>query len=98
MVSVGNMAKLVSSETCRKCAECCKEFVLGGFDLDCALRFAWMGKLEVCEITGSLWNGNWVVKYHDWHWLKTPIPFKGFQGIKYLERLPDLKKRLEVQI
>jgi Fe-S-cluster containining protein len=42
MVSTGNKAKLVNSEYCMKCGKCCKEFVCGGFSLDCALRFLWM--------------------------------------------------------
>jgi hypothetical protein len=46
---------------------------------------------ETCETTGREWKGSWVVKYNDWHWLKTPIPFKGFQGIRYVDNLPDLK-------
>ena len=49
---------------------------------------------EECEITGRTWKGDWVVKYNNWHWLKSAIPFKGFQGIRYLDRLPDLKKKL----
>ncbi len=41
---------------------------------------------EECEVTGRTWKGDRVVKYNDWHWLKSPIPFKGFQGIRYIER------------
>ena len=49
---------------------------------------------EECEVTGRIWRGNWVVKYNNWHWLKSPIPFKGFQGIRYIERLPELQEAL----
>jgi len=31
---------------------------------------------------------------HDWHWLKKPVPINGFLGIRYLERLPEIKKLL----
>ena len=51
---------------------------------------------EKCDITGTLWGnpGDWLVFYNNWHWLKTPISFKGFQGIRYIDRLPDLKEKL----
>ena len=49
---------------------------------------------EVCEVTGREWKGDCVVKYKDWHWLKTPISFKGFQGIRYIDRLIELKEKL----
>lgn len=49
---------------------------------------------EQCEVTGRTWKGNWIVKYHNWHWLPSPIHFKGFQGIRYIDRLPELKKKL----
>ncbi len=49
-----------------------------------------------CEMIGRVWGaeGDWVVAYHEWHWLKTMLPFKGFQGIRYLCRLPELKEKL----
>lgn len=49
---------------------------------------------ERCEVTGRLWRGDWVVKYDSWKWLETPIPFKGFQGIRYIDRLPKIKRKL----
>lgn len=49
---------------------------------------------EKCDVTGRVWKGDWVVKYNDWHWLTKPIPFKSFQGIRYLDRLPQLKEQL----
>jgi len=49
---------------------------------------------EQCEVTGRIWEGNWVVKYHKWHWLPNPLPFKGFQGIRYIDRIPDIKEKL----
>ena len=51
-----------------------------------------------CEVTGRTWKGDWVVKYYNWHWLKSPIPFKGFQGIRYIERLPQLKSLLPLDV
>ena len=53
---------------------------------------------EECEVTGRTWKGNWVVKYNNWHWLKSPVPFKGFQGIRYVERLPQLKSLLPLDV
>jgi len=49
---------------------------------------------EICDITDRVWKGEWVVKYDNWHWLKTQIQFKGFQGIRYIERLEGLKEKL----
>ena len=41
-----NQAKLVSSETCQKCAKCCKEFVFS-CDFNCALRFLWIDERKI---------------------------------------------------
>ena len=48
---------------------------------------------ETCDVTGREWgnSGDWVVCYKDWHWLKAPVPFKGFQGIRYIDRLAELR-------
>lgn len=54
MVSTGNKAILISSEICQKCAKCCKEFVCGGFDLDCALRFLWIDDKHIKARDSSL--------------------------------------------
>lgn len=51
-------------------------------------------KGEKCGVTGRVWKGKWVVRYYKWQWLKSPIPFRGFQGIRYLDRLPELKEKL----
>jgi len=50
----------------------------------------------VCDTTNRVWGdvGDFVVKYKDWHWLKNPILFKGFQGIRYIDRLIKLKEKL----
>ena len=50
---------------------------------------------EECETTGRVWKGDWVVKYNSWHWLNNPIQWKGFQGIRYVNRLPELERVLE---
>lgn len=50
---------------------------------------------EICEVTGREWKGTWVIKYNQWHWLKTPIPYKGFQGIRYIPNQPELQKQLK---
>jgi len=49
-----------------------------------------------CETTGRMWGneGDWIIAYKDWHWLKNQVSFKGFQGIRYIDRLPDLKEKL----
>lgn len=49
-----------------------------------------------CEVTGRVWGrvGDWVIKYKDWHWLKSPVSFRGFRGIRYIERIPELRKKL----
>lgn len=41
MTSTGNKAKLVNSETCQRCAKCCKEFTMS-CDVNCALRLMWV--------------------------------------------------------
>ncbi len=46
IVSIGNKAKLVSSETCQKCAYCCKVFQISD-DLDYALRFKWLDNKKI---------------------------------------------------
>lgn len=51
---------------------------------------------EECEVTDRIWKGDWVVKYNNWHWLKVPVPFKGFQGIRYIDRLLELKEKLKL--
>jgi len=49
-----------------------------------------------CDVTGRGCGaaGGYIVKYNNWHWLKSPVPFKGFQGIRYIERLPELQEAL----
>lgn len=52
---------------------------------------------KLCDLTKRAWGkaGDWVVAYSDWHWLKNPIEFKGFQGIRYVNRMPGLEKEIE---
>jgi len=49
-----------------------------------------------CDVTGRDWGnaGDWKVCYNDWHWLKKKVPFKGFQGYRYVERINNLKEQL----
>jgi hypothetical protein len=49
-----------------------------------------------CDFTGRQWGkgGGYIVKYRDWNWLKEPVKFSGFQGIRYFDRIPDLKEKL----
>lgn len=53
-----------------------------------------------CETTGRVWGkeGDRIVGVNDWLWLSAPVSFKGFQGIRYVDRLPDLEKELAKQI
>jgi len=51
------------------------------------------GEME-CEATGRLYNGTHL-KQRKWVWLKKPIPFKGFQGFRYVNRISELQKLLE---
>lgn len=50
-----------------------------------------------CDVTGREWGQKkgWAVLYGNWHWLKIPVPFKGFQGIRYIDRIPGLKTNLK---
>jgi len=51
---------------------------------------------ETCDNTGRLWGrpGYWIVKYNDWHWLSQPVPFKGFQGFRYVDNIPGLREKI----
>lgn len=51
----------------------------------------------VCDTTDRVWGstGDYVVKYRDWNWIKTPIKFRGFQGIRYVCNNPQLKEMLK---
>lgn len=52
---------------------------------------------EQCDVTGRDWGkpGDWMVCYRNWHWLKPRLKMKGFQGIRYVERLPkEVKEAL----
>lgn len=51
-----------------------------------------------CETTGRVWKGDWIIKYDDWHWLKDPVIFKGFQGIRYIPNLPVLEAQLNIKL
>jgi hypothetical protein len=42
-----------------------------------------------CDVTGKNYSG-YQLKQRKWVALKTPIPFKGFQGYRYVERIPEL--------
>ncbi len=46
MPSIGNKAKLVTSEICQKCGKCCKEFSMLD-NLDNALRFLWIDNKKI---------------------------------------------------
>lgn len=55
-----------------------------------------LSESEHCDVTGREWGklGNTVIYYKDWHWLSVKIPFKGFQGIRYINKIPWLTERL----
>jgi len=46
-----------------------------------------------CDVTDREWDGKFVIKYRNWNWLDKPIPFKGFQGIRYVQG--DIKDKLK---
>ena len=45
-MEIGNKSKLVSSETCQKCGNCCKVFEIA-HELDEAVRFTWMDNKKI---------------------------------------------------
>ena len=47
-----------------------------------------------CEATGKIYYGTHL-KQRKWVWLKNPIPFKGFQGFRYVNCIPGLHETLE---
>jgi hypothetical protein len=52
------------------------------------------GKLQ-CEATNKVYSGTHL-KQRKWVWLKKPIPYRGFQGFRYVDRIPELKRLLSV--
>ena len=46
---------------------------------------------QECDITGREWGGqgDWIVRYRNWKWLDDRPKMKGFQGIRYVERLSE---------
>lgn len=49
-MNIGNKAKLVNSEVCKKCGKCCKVFQMSE-TTDIAVRFGWMNKKIKAEDT-----------------------------------------------
>jgi len=47
-----------------------------------------------CEATGKIYRGTHL-KQREWWWLKHPIPFRGFQGFRYVDRISGLREALE---
>jgi len=47
-----------------------------------------------CETTGKNYRGTHL-KQREWRGLKHPVPFKGFQGFRYINRIPGLREVLE---
>lgn len=56
------------------------------FDID-------QGEMQ-CEATGKIYYGTHL-KQRTWIPLKSPVPFKGFQGFRYIDRILGLKEKLE---
>lgn len=50
------------------------------------------GKME-CEATGKIYSGTHL-KQRKWVRLKKPIPFRGFQGFRYVDRIDELREKL----
>lgn len=36
-----------------------------------------------CEFSGKYWEGNFIERSGEFHYLHEPIPMKGFQGFRY---------------
>ena len=57
------------------------------------------GEME-CEATGRIYHGTHL-KQRKWVWLKTTIPFRGFQGFRYvkdeLQKLLDLAEKISTK-
>ena len=51
------------------------------------------GELQ-CEATGRIYKGSHL-KQRKWVWLKNPVPFKGFQGFRYIDRIEGLSEKLK---
>lgn len=51
------------------------------------------GQLQ-CEATEKIYEGTHL-KQRKWIPLSKPIPFKGFQGFRYVHRIPELRERLK---
>lgn len=51
------------------------------------------GEME-CEATGKTYRGTHL-KQRKWVPLKKPIPFRGFQGFRYVDRIDGLREKLE---
>lgn len=51
------------------------------------------GRLKDEGHEGKIWVGTHL-KQRKWHWLQTPVPFKGFQGFRYVDRIPGLREKL----
>ena len=45
------------------------------------------------ESVGRAWSGMNLCQ-RKWVWLKEPIPFKGFQGFRYVDRIEGLRAKL----
>ena len=46
---------------------------------------------QECDSTGRIWKGEYILKFNTWTWIKEKIPMKGFQGIRYVEKLKDIR-------
>ena len=47
-----------------------------------------------CHSTGKVYTGTHL-KQRKWVCLEKPIPFRGFQGFRYINRIPELQKKLK---
>jgi len=47
-----------------------------------------------CEATEKVYKGTHL-KQRKWIPLSKPVPFKGFQGFRYVDRIPKLRERLK---
>ena len=50
-----------------------------------------------CESTDKIYRGT-NLKQREWGCLKRSVPFRGFQGFRYVDRIPGLREVLEKNV
>lgn len=63
-----------------KCYLTHKGFVLGWMEI-----VGLENKSFTCSTTGKEWDGNFILRSGEFHYLKNQVPYKGFQGFRYFD-------------